>query len=73
MWAKHKSTTPSLAFPFSLNRNKTRQVFKKRRYALRRIWNKVGMLNWVSRMFPKHSMTQFWHVLTSRACRTKLA
>ena len=23
MWAKNKSTTPSLAFPFALNQNKT--------------------------------------------------
>ena len=37
---KNKSTTPSLAFPFALNQNKTRQLFRKGRYALWRIWNK---------------------------------
>ena len=48
MWEKNKSTTTSLAFPFSLNQNKTRQLFRKNRYALWRIWNKADMLNWVS-------------------------
>ena len=56
---KKNSTTPSLAFPFALNQNKTRQLFRKRRYALWRIWNKEDMLNWVSMMLPKCSMTQF--------------
>ena len=65
-WAKNKSTTPSIAFPFALNQSKTRKLFRKRKYALWRIWNKANMLNWVSRMFPKHSMTQFCHVWTSR-------
>ena len=29
MWAKNKSTTPSLAFPFALNLNKTSDVSEK--------------------------------------------
>ena len=49
---KKKSTTLSLAFPFSLNQNKARQLFRKSRYALSRIWNKEDLINWVSRMFP---------------------
>ena len=52
MWVKNKSTTPSIAFPFALNQNKSR-------YALWRIWNKEDMLNRVSMRFTKCSMTQF--------------
>ena len=59
MWEKNKSTTLSLTFPFSLILNKTGNFAEKRRYALWRIWNKVDMLNMVSRRFPKCSMTQF--------------
>ena len=59
MWEKNKSTTPSLAFPFPLNQNKTRQLLRKRIYALWRIWNKENILNMVSRRFPKYSMTHF--------------
>ena len=73
MWAKNKSTTPSLSFPFALNQNKTRQLFRKSKYMLWRIWNIVDMLNWISGMFPKCSMTQFQHVFTCRTCRRQLA
>ena len=59
MWAKNKSTTPSLAFPFASILNKTDSFTEKSRYALWRVWNKEDMLNMVSRRFPKHSMTQF--------------
>ena len=72
MWEKNKSTTPILAFLVALNQNKTRHLFRKSRYALWRIWNKEYMLKWVSRMFPKRSMTHFYHVLTSRTCRRQL-
>ena len=69
---KNKATTPSLAFPFALNHNKTRQLFRKNRYALWRIWNKGDMLNLVSMMFPKCSMTHFQQLFTSK-CRRQLA
>ena len=59
MWEKNKSTTPSLAFAFALNLNKIGNFSEKNRYVLWRIWNKAYMLKWVSRMFPKLSMTNF--------------
>ena len=58
MWGKKKSTTPSLAFPFGLILNKTGNVSeKKQTHVLWTIWNKQDMLKWVSKKFPKRSMT----------------
>ena len=42
---KNNSTTPNIAFPFALNQNKTRQLFRKNRYALWRILDKENMIN----------------------------
>ena len=69
MWAKNKSTTPTLAFPFALYLNKIGSFSEKVDMRFGGSQNKVDMLKWGSRKFPKCYMTHFWHVLTFRTCR----
>ena len=63
---KNKTIYPRLAFPFCLKTAKSKATFRKSRTALSLFWNDYIFVKIFSRMFINHSLSHFYHLLTSR-------
>ena len=71
--AKNKASSPRLDFPLCLKTVVKQGDFQKSRTALLGTMIKIRLVKYVSRMIPKHSMTQFSKYLLLGTCGSQLA